>query len=69
MPNENRERPLAELRATALLEPALTDGGREREGLALALTACAQHLPRYRRSVADYPDLLLEEAPATGGRP
>ena len=69
MPNENWERPRAELWATALLEPALADEGREREGLSLALTACVQHLPRYRRSVADYPDLLLEEAPATEGRP
>ena len=33
---------------------ALADAGREREAVALALTALAPHLPRYQRSLANY---------------
>lgn len=38
---------------------ALADTGREREGLSLALTALAPHLPRYQRSLANYAQSLL----------
>jgi tetratricopeptide (TPR) repeat protein len=46
----------------AFLALALADLGREREALALALTALAAHLPRYQRSLANYARLLLEES-------
>jgi tetratricopeptide (TPR) repeat protein len=42
----------------AFLALALTDVGREREAVALALGALAPHLPRYQRSLAAYADLL-----------
>ncbi len=38
----------------AFLALALVDMGREREAVALALTALAPHLPRYQRSLAAY---------------
>ena len=38
----------------AFLALALTSVGREREAVALALTALAAHLPRYNRSLAAY---------------
>jgi tetratricopeptide (TPR) repeat protein len=38
----------------AFLALALVDAGREREAVALALTALAPHLPRYQRSVTNY---------------
>jgi tetratricopeptide (TPR) repeat protein len=38
----------------AFLALALVDAGREREAVALALTALAPHLPRYQRSVSNY---------------
>lgn len=38
----------------------LADLGRERDALALVLTALAPHLPRYERSVANYARLLTE---------
>ncbi|HET9141064.1 tetratricopeptide repeat protein [Actinophytocola sp.] len=38
----------------AFLALALTDLGREREAVALALGALAPHLPRYQRSLANY---------------
>ena len=38
----------------AFLALALTGVGREREAVALALTALAAHLPRYNRSLAAY---------------
>ncbi len=38
----------------AFLALALTDLGREREAVSIALTALAGHLPRYRRSVTSY---------------
>jgi len=39
---------------TAFLALALTDVGRERDGVGLALEALARHLPRYNRSLANY---------------
>lgn len=39
---------------------ALADLGREREGLAVALLALADYLPRYNRSVARYALALLD---------
>lgn len=45
----------------AFLALALVDTGREREAASLALTALAPHLPRYRRSVANYARDLLED--------
>ena len=45
---------------------ALTSAGREREAVAVALSALAPHLPRYTRSVAAYADEL---AHAGGGMP
>ena len=46
------------VRATLAL--ALTDVGREREAVSLAVGALARHLPRYQRSMANYARLLLE---------
>jgi Flp pilus assembly protein TadD len=46
------------VRATLAL--ALTDVGREREAVALAVGALARHLPRYQRSMANYARLLVE---------
>ncbi len=43
----------------AFLALALTDVGREREAVSLAIAALAPHLPRYQRSVANYARLLL----------
>jgi pimeloyl-ACP methyl ester carboxylesterase len=37
----------------------LADLGRDREGLGVALTALATHLPRYRRSVSNYAAALM----------
>ena len=39
---------------SAFLALALADTGREREALAVALSALAPHLPRYQRSLANY---------------
>jgi tetratricopeptide (TPR) repeat protein len=47
-----------------VLALALTDVGREREAVALAVGALAAHLPRYQRSMADYARLLVEPDPA-----
>ncbi|TDC26422.1 tetratricopeptide repeat protein [Streptomyces sp. 8K308] len=49
------------VRATLAL--ALTDVGREREAVSVALTALAPHLPRYQRSMANYARALVEEPP------
>lgn len=49
------------VRATLAL--ALTDVGREREAVSLAVGALARHLPRYQRSMANYARLLLEPGP------
>ncbi|AWI32277.1 tetratricopeptide repeat protein [Streptomyces tirandamycinicus] len=46
------------VRATLAL--CLANLGREREGLSLVLGALAPHLPRYRRSMAEYARLLVE---------
>jgi hypothetical protein len=46
------------VRATLAL--ALTDVGREREAVSIAITALAPHLPRYQRSMANYARLLVE---------
>jgi thioredoxin-like negative regulator of GroEL len=45
----------------ATLALALTDVGREREAVSLAISALARHLPRYQRSMANYARLLVEE--------
>jgi hypothetical protein len=47
----------------AFLALALTDTGREREAVSLALGALAPHLPRYQRSLANYARLLVEPYP------
>lgn len=44
----------------AFLALALTDLGREREAVSLALRALAPHLPRYQRSLGNYARLLVE---------
>ncbi len=48
---------------TAVLALALTDVGREREAVSLAVGALARHLPRYQRSMANYARLLVEPDP------
>jgi len=42
---------------------ALVDLGREREAVAVALTALATYLPRYNRSVARYAQQLIDDVP------
>ena len=56
-----RQQPSDELNdaVTAILALVLADLGREREALALTLTALAPHLPRYTRSVTNYAKALL----------
>jgi len=44
----------------AVLAMALTDVGREREAVSIAVGALAPHLPRYQRSMANYARLLIE---------
>ncbi|MFL6144207.1 MAG: tetratricopeptide repeat protein [Labedaea sp.] len=44
----------------AMLALALTDVGREREAVSVAVAALAPHLPRYQRSMANYARLLVE---------
>ena len=44
---------------TAILALVLADLGREREALALTLTALAPHLPRYTRSITNYAKALM----------
>jgi hypothetical protein len=48
----------------AVLALALTDAGREREAVSIAVGALARHLPRYQRSMANYARLLVEPEPA-----
>jgi len=48
----------------AVLALALTDAGREREAVAVAVGALAAHLPRYQRSMANYARLLHQPDPA-----
>jgi len=49
----------------AFLALALSDAGRDREGLSLALVALAPHLPRYQRSLVSYAGLLVDAAPTS----
>ena len=46
-----------------VLALALTDVGREREAVSVAVEALAAHLPRYQRSMANYARLLREPDP------
>jgi hypothetical protein len=46
-----------------VLALALTDVGREREAVSIAVAALAAHLPRYQRSMANYARLLVEPDP------
>lgn len=48
---------------SVFLALALVDTGREREAVAIALTALSGHLPRYQRSAANYARLLLKPTP------
>jgi tetratricopeptide (TPR) repeat protein len=46
-----------------VLALALTDVGREREAVSIAVGALARHLPLYQRSMANYARLLVEPDP------
>jgi tetratricopeptide (TPR) repeat protein len=46
-----------------VLALALTDIGREREAVSIAVGALAAHLPRYQRSMANYARLLVQPDP------
>jgi len=50
----------------AFLALALADLGREREGLAISLTALSHYLPRYNRSLARYAERLIEVGRSSG---
>ncbi|HEV7961771.1 MAG TPA: tetratricopeptide repeat protein [Actinoplanes sp.] len=50
-----------------VLALALTDVGREREAVSVAVGALARHLPRYQRSMANYARLLVEPDPEAAG--
>jgi tetratricopeptide (TPR) repeat protein len=45
----------------AVLALALTNAGREREAVSVALTALSEYLPRYNRSLARYAHELIAE--------
>lgn len=47
----------------AFLALALVNVGREREAVAVALTALSEYLPRYNKSVARYAQQLITEVP------
>jgi hypothetical protein len=47
----------------AVLALCLVDVGREREAVSVALTALAEYLPRYNRSMANYARLLVDPKP------
>jgi tetratricopeptide (TPR) repeat protein len=47
----------------AFLALALVDVGRERDAVAISLTALSHYLPRYNRSLARYARLLTSEEP------
>jgi tetratricopeptide (TPR) repeat protein len=47
----------------AFLALALVDVGRERDAVAISLTALSHYLPRYNRSLARYARLLASEEP------
>ncbi len=49
---------------TAFLALALTDLGREREAVSLALGALSRHLPQYNRSLANYAKALMPDEAA-----
>ena len=46
----------------AFLALALVDAGREREAVAVALTALSRHRTRYRRSLTNYARVMVESA-------
>ncbi|TDC40842.1 tetratricopeptide repeat protein [Actinomadura sp. KC345] len=46
---------------TAFLALALTDLGRDREAVSLALDALSRHLPQYNRSLSNYAKALMED--------
>jgi len=46
---------------SAFLALALVDTGREREAVSLALTALSAHMTRYRRSLANYAELISDD--------
>ncbi len=48
---------------SAVLALALTDAGRPREAVSVAVAALAPHLPRYQRSMGAYARALTEDAP------
>jgi len=50
---------------SAFLALALVETGREREAVAIALTALSRHMTRYRRSVANYASHLVDGEPPT----
>ncbi|MDP9023813.1 MAG: tetratricopeptide repeat protein [Candidatus Eremiobacteraeota bacterium] len=52
----------------AFLALALVDVGREREAVAIALTALSEYLPRYNRSLARYAQALITESPGKAER-
>jgi hypothetical protein len=52
-----------------VLALALTDVGREREAVSIAVAALAAHLPRYQRSMANYARLLVEPDPDANAEP
>lgn len=45
---------------------ALTDCGREREAVSVALSALAEYLPRYNASLGRYARALVDESESTG---
>lgn len=45
---------------SAFLALALVDTGREREAVSIALTALSRHMARYRRSLANYAQLISD---------
>jgi hypothetical protein len=45
---------------SAFLALALVDTGRDREAVSLALTALSRHMTRYRRSLANYAQEILD---------
>jgi hypothetical protein len=47
---------------SATLALCLTDAGREREAVSIAVGALAPHLPRYQRSMANYARALVNPA-------
>lgn len=51
---------------STFLSLTLVDLGREREAVAVALTALSKYLPRYNRSVARYAQELTDKAPDEG---